>query len=282
MAVIIGSDGNDNLVSPDAWANDTIYGLGGNDRIEARGGDDLIIPGPGNNRIEGGDGRDTVVLPGTLEQYEFFRYENEGVIRGAEGVNTLLDVEAVRTDASGTLDLSNVPEFLAYAYLATYDSLADAFGTDRDAAWDHFTTYGAADGLTIQFDGMSYLAANTDVLASPDYGANVDEGAALHYLRHGRDEGRELDFNGTLYVAGDPGLTEVFRGGDTDALGTLHYVQYGFDAGIPTDRFNAASYAEQNPDLAAAGLVSDTQLAQHWIDYGSLEGRSGAYDSLIG
>jgi hypothetical protein len=282
MAAIVGTNGNDNLVSPEASSNDTINALAGDDRIEARGGDDLILPGPGNDRIEGGDGRDDVLLPGSLDQYELYRYTafgNEGVIRGPEGVDTLLDVEAIRTDISGTREFSDVPEFLSYAYLASYADLSAAFGEDRDAAWDHFYQVGAVEGREITFDGAGYLAANPDVLAAQ--GGNVDD-AALHYLRFGRAEGRQTDFDGAQYVASHADLIAAFRGqGDADALGTNHYVSFGLNEGRATDTFNETSYAALNPDLAVAGVVSAEALAEHWITHGAVEGRAGAYDPLI-
>jgi len=285
MAVIMGTEGPDRLVSPDANVDDTINALGGDDFIEARGGTDLIAPGAGNDHIEGGDGRDTILLPGNLDSFQFFRHDNEGVIRGPEGVDTLLDVEAVRTDASGTRDLDSVPEFLGYAYLASYNDLAAAFGADEGAAWTHFKTYGALEGRDITFDGTGYLAANPDVLASAEYGANVNEGAALHYLRYGMAEGRNTDFDGVVYVASYGDLIGAFRGAGSeaaiDAAGTQHFVQFGFLENRQTDLFNEATYAAANPDLAAAGLVTEDQLAMHWIQFGMDEGRTGAYDPVI-
>lgn len=284
MATIGGTDGNDNLIARDARDDDTIFGFGGDDRIEARGGDDTIIPGPGNDTIEGGDGRDTVVLGGNLDTYQIYRYGDEGVIRGAEGVDSLLDVEAIRTDINGTLDLDNVGEFLSYAYLASYRDLAQAFGDNADAGWQHFRQFGAAEGRQITFDGTSYLAANTDVLTNADFGGNVNEGAALHYLRFGANEGRQTDFDGVSYVASHPDLIAAFRSADpnaVDAAGTQHYVGFGFDEGRGIDLFNETAYAAQNPDLALAGLTTSEDLAMHWIDYGINEGRAGAYDPIV-
>lgn len=285
MVAILGTEGNDNLVSPESVSNDSINGLAGDDRIEARGGDDLLIPGPGNDRLEGGDGRDTVLLGGNLDDYQIYRWEDEGVIRGPEGVDTLLDIEAIATDLNGTREFGDVGQFLGYAYLASYEDLGNAFGEDRDAAWSHFRDHGALEGRSILFDGNSYLAANTDVLANADFGANADEGGALHYLRFGRAEGRETDFDGLSYVASHGDLITAFGASGVanaiDGAGTEHYVQFGFNEGRQVDLFNETQYALLNPDLALAGVITNDQLAWHFVTYGYEEGRQGAYDPVI-
>jgi serralysin len=280
MARLNGTDGNDNLIPSDSRSDDTIYAYAGDDTIDARNGDDLILPGLGNDYIVGGDGRDTVEISGNLGQYQIFRSQSGAVIRGPEGVDRLVDVEAVQTAANGTLELSSVPEFKAYSYLASYSDLSAAFGQDSFAAWNHFFEYGAREGRDITFDGASYLAANTDVLAA--FGNNAEQGA-LHYVSYGRNEGRNTDFDGAQYVASHGDLIAAFRNqGDADALGTNHFLSFGFQEGRTTDIFNEDSYAALNPDLAAAGLTTADQLAEHWINYGSVEGRAGAYDALIG
>ncbi len=40
--------------------------------------------------------------------------------------------------------------------------------------------------------------------------------------------------------------------------------------------FDAKYYASHNPDLAAAGIITDDQLYQHWITYGKKEGRKAS------
>ncbi|HWL81256.1 MAG TPA: hypothetical protein VNR89_09895 [Roseomonas sp.] len=285
MAVIVGSEIADRMIAPDAREDDIIYSLSGDDFIEARGGTDLIAPGPGNDRIEGGDGRDTILLSGTLGEYQLFRHDNEGIIRGPEGVDQLLDVEAVRTDISGTRDLSSVPEFSGLAYLASYADLAQALGTDEGAAWAHFYHFGAYEGRSITFNETSYLAANTDLLGSSMYGPTVEDGPTMHYLLHGRAEGRATDFDGVTYIASYVDLINGYgNSGDAaavDAAGTQHFVQFGFQEGRQTDLFNEVAYAAQNPDLPAGGLVTEEQLALHWIQHGIYEGRAGAYDPVI-
>lgn len=372
MAIIQGTEGNDDLVSPNARENDIISGLGGNDRIEARGGDDLIFPGLGNDRVEGGDGRDTVRVGGDVSNWEVFRYDNEGVMRGPEGVKTLLDVEGLEfTNNPGTYELSNFNKFFAYTYLASNLDVADTLGLNPDAAWDHYRDFGAVEGRQLSFDGNAYLAANTDVLASSDFGANAELGGARHFLAAGRAEGRPTDFAGLSYIASYEDLSSIY--GTNEPLGTEHFVQFGFNEGRSVsfdgldyvashvdlieafggsggaaaiedagaahyiqsgrteqrettfdglqyvashidlveafrasggeeaisdagalhfiqngfgedrslDLFNETTYAAANTDLAAVGVTSADDLAAHWIQFGSIEGRNGAYDPVI-
>ncbi|PHK96089.1 hypothetical protein CR162_04395 [Pseudoroseomonas rhizosphaerae] len=284
MAVIIGTEGNDDLVAPDSRENDTIVGLGGNDRIEARGGNDLLQPGPGIDRVEGGDGRDTVRVGGALEAWEVYRYENEGVLRGPEGVKTLLDIEALEfTGNPGAYEFNDFNEFLSYTYLASNLDVADALGVDPGAAFDHFRDYGAVEGRGFGFDGNSYLAANLDVLASPDFGANADEGGARHYLVAGRAEGRPTDFAGLSYIASHEDLIGVF--GANDVAGTEHFVQFGFNEGR-TVTFDGLDYVASHDDLIAAfggaggaAAIEDAGAA-HYIQNGLGEGRDITFGGL--
>lgn len=284
MAVIQGTEGNDDLVSPNARENDTIVALGGNDRIEARGGDDLIYPGIGNDRVEGGDGRDTVRVGGDIAQWEIYRYDNEGILRGPEGVKSLLDVEGLEfTGNPGTYELKNFNEFFAYSYLASNLDVADALGVNPDAAWDHFRDAGAIEGRQFGFDGNAYLAANTDVLASEDFGANADQGGARHYLVAGRAEGRPTDFAGLSYIASNEDLISAF--GVNEALGTQHYVQFGFNEGR-TVSFDGLDYVASHVDLiqafqgAGGAMAIEDAGAAHYIQNGRAEERTVSFDGL--
>ncbi len=70
MAIINGTDGNDNLVGTSD--NDTIYGNNGADTIIGGSGDDRLIPGNGNDILYGGDGNDE--LNAVLEEGHSFSY----------------------------------------------------------------------------------------------------------------------------------------------------------------------------------------------------------------
>jgi Ca2+-binding RTX toxin-like protein len=58
MAIIKGTNGNDNLVGTSA--NDTIYGYAGNDTLKGGSGNDIIYGDNGNDILNGGLGADTL------------------------------------------------------------------------------------------------------------------------------------------------------------------------------------------------------------------------------
>lgn len=282
MAVLIGTPGNDRLIAPDARENDSIAGDAGDDFIEARGGDDRITPGPGNDRVEGGDGRDTVIVSGDISQTEVYRYNNEGVLRGPDGLDTLLDVEAVQfTGVGGTLEMSDANSFLSYSYIASYGDLTEAYGADAGAGWRHFRDFGAVEGREITFNGNAYLAANTDVLSA--LGANADESGARHYLEYGRFEGRTTEFAALSYTASYGELIDSF-GTDTIAA-TAHFVQEGFNEGRGIS-FNGLEYVASYGDLIDAYGDAERPFdlgedgAGHYIQYGRGEGRETTFDGL--
>lgn len=76
-----------------------------------------------------------------------------------------------------------------YDYLASYNDLMDAFGSDAGRASAHYQQFGENEGRSQDnFDEAAYLAANPDVAADPYYSQN----AAQHYVEHGRSEGRSM------------------------------------------------------------------------------------------
>jgi len=76
-----------------------------------------------------------------------------------------------------------------YDYLASYNDLMNAFGSDAGRASAHYQQFGENEGRSQDnFDEAAYLAANPDVAADPYYSQN----AAQHYVEHGRSEGRSM------------------------------------------------------------------------------------------
>ncbi len=59
MAIIRGTNGNDNLIGTDE--DDLIFGRNGNDTIRGGSGNDFILTGRGNNIVDGGDGNDVII-----------------------------------------------------------------------------------------------------------------------------------------------------------------------------------------------------------------------------
>ena len=74
-----------------------------------------------------------------------------------------------------------------YHYLASYDDLINAFGTNIDQAIVHYYTYGVSERRAPnRFNDTAYLTKYSDVANDPYYSAH----AAEHYVRHGKSEQR--------------------------------------------------------------------------------------------
>ncbi len=86
-------DGNDAILLDDVGNDDLIYGLGGNDTINAGNGDDEVYGGEGNDSIAGSAGKDTV-------------YGDAGndIVRGGDGADTVYGGEGDDTGFGGDGD----------------------------------------------------------------------------------------------------------------------------------------------------------------------------------
>ncbi len=94
-----GTDGADLLVG----TSQEDYLLGGK-------GDDRFVAGKGNDGINGGDGNDTLILTGSLSDYDV-RTEGDGYrIRGAEGSDFVIHVENLSFEDGKTYLISDIAD----------------------------------------------------------------------------------------------------------------------------------------------------------------------------
>jgi len=136
-----------------------------------------------------------------------------------------------RTDSSsgsGSSGSSNLTDFQALNYIASYGDLINAFGTDIASAQSHYLNNGKAEGRILDnFDEWGYLASNNDLMKA--FGSDTTE-AVKHYISHGKSEGRSTDiFNAISYLNNYSDLQNAF--GNDQELATKHYVEYGFNEG---------------------------------------------------
>nr|WP_222533361.1 Ig-like domain-containing protein [Azospirillum sp. 412522] len=165
--------------------------------------------------------------------------------------------------------------FNALAYIASYPDLMAAFGTNTEAATQHYLQAGQAEGRTVTFDPLAYTASYPDLISAFGIDANA---AAQHYIQFGYSEGRHPDFNGLAYIASYPDLSAAF-GTNADA-GTRHYIQSGYAEGRSVT-FDGYNYLAANPDVALAYGVDANAAARHYIEHGQAEGRPAqGFDAL--
>lgn len=98
----------------------------------------------------------------------------------------------ISSDLSNTSDISDVASVkIDYHYLASYDDLMNAFGADLDRSILHYFSFGISEGrVPNRFNDIAYLQKYSDVANDSYFSAN----AAEHYVRHGRNEGRQFFF----------------------------------------------------------------------------------------
>lgn len=260
--------GNDILLGTDS--NDTLRGYAGDDTIKGGAGDDLLDGGSGVNLIDGGDGNnDTVARHASRADSGAVKYKDEIYVIDANGYDRLTNVEFIQyTDQ--TVAGATAPAFDGLSYLAANPDLAAVYGTDSEAAFDHYRSFGWSEGRTLTFNAAGYLADNPDLAAA--FGTNTAD-ATRHYIETGRNENRRFDFDAEAYLAANPDLIAAF--GNDPTAAALHYATIGRNEGRSLG-FDAQAYLARYPDLQAA-FGSDLQAATaHYVAEGYEEGRSAA------
>jgi hypothetical protein len=91
--------------------------------------------------------------------------------------------------SNGASEGRETDDFDEVQYLANYPDLQAAFGSNTDAATQHYIEHGFDEGR-VDFDGFQYIASHGDLIAA--FGMNEAAGVQ-HYLDFGEGEGRELD-----------------------------------------------------------------------------------------
>ena len=110
------------------------------------------------------------------------------------------------------------------AYVASYDDLIRAFGTDAHAGKLHYLTNGFDEQRSSTFDGLQHIATYDDLIDA--FGPDRHVGAT-HFINNGLDEQRlRDDFDEVQYVANYKDLQDAF-GTDYEAA-TRHYITNGY------------------------------------------------------
>ena len=166
---------------------------------------------------------------------------------------------------------NSITNFSIWNYLSSNIDLLATFGSDTDAAIQHYASHGYKEGRnTNGLNAMNYLASNQDLLAA--FGSDADA-ANQHYVTNGYAEGRSLDtFDEWSYLASNGDLISAY--GSSAVSATEHYVSNGYAEGRSIDTFDAWSYLASNDDLISAFGSSSVSATQHYVTNGYVEGRS--------
>lgn len=260
--------------------DDLLSGDGGDDFLYGDAGDDTLVGGAGFDTIDGGDGHDLLLLDRPIGSY-FLEQTTTGfrLWNGAE-YDTVTNIEGVRMSDGTVYSLTEFQRlsFNPLAYIAGYADLANGYGANALAGYQHYIQNGLAEGRTVRFNPINYLTANYDLAAGYGYDPFA---AATHYIEYGRFEGRRLSgFDPFIYGASNPDLARTY-GADPNGL-TQQFLEFGAREGRPVSGFNALVYAASNPDIATVFGGNVNGLVGHYLTIGADEGRpTDTFDPLI-
>ena len=257
--MLTGGTGNDTLHGN--GGNDLLVGGADNDTLYGGDGEDVLLGGVGRDRIEGGNGFDTATFTCAAAGYTRVGYNGHIYVRAANGdVDDVTGVEFLRFDDQ-TIDPNSVPQAPAInplEYIASYSDLIASFGPYQNRAelgHHHYVSNGIAEGRSVSFDGLAYLASHADLINAYRNDA-TDTRGAIHFITNGHAEGRGIVFKPASYLALHPDLQAAF-GNDLDAA-ARHYIQTGYFEGRPWDRAPAIS---SNGGGAAATIAMPETLS---------------------
>jgi Ca2+-binding RTX toxin-like protein len=257
---VVGGGFGDRL-SGDNGAN-FLYGGSGNDTLTGNGGRDVL---------EGAGGVDRAVYAGFAADYAVLGSSSGervvGYRLGGEQVDYLVGVEEI---AFGD---GLAPAVSVLHYTASYGDLIQLFGTNQDAALDHYFQFGHGEARTVTFDALAYIASWGDLIGL--FGTNADAGAA-HFIEHGFEEGRATTFDGLRYIASWGDLIELF-GPNADA-GERHFIEFGFEEGRATT-FESMRYLASHGDLIELFGPNADAGERHFIEFGFEEGRATTFNA---
>ncbi|MEQ9500312.1 MAG: M23 family metallopeptidase [Deltaproteobacteria bacterium] len=166
--------------------------------------------------------------------------------------------------------------FDAAFYLARYDDLRAAFGTNAAAARQHWQQHGIREGRrgSPELDPRWYLGQHADVANA--YGRWNYQGAIDHFVQYGAREGRagSSEVRVARYLALHSDLRQAF--GATNYPAALqHYRTYGLREGRQSaNHFDPAAYLARYADLRRAYGNDHRRALVHWIRWGRREGRN--------
>lgn len=109
--------------------------------------------------------------------------------------------------------------FDADYYSRTYPDLAAAFGTDENALFNHFVSYGIQEGrsCSAEFNPQAYRQRYADLQAA--FGSNM-AAYCRHYTNYGKAEGRDAAADGTVAVADTTAAASQAQTAQQPAAGT--------------------------------------------------------------
>jgi len=265
-----GNDGNNYILGN--IGRNTLAGGAGDDTIAMINGFAAFKPGGGTDRVDGGTGNDTLALGGYQSDYQVVTSGDRTFVVSSRSATEVTGVEQASfsntAPQSWSSLLASSNTFDGLSYIAGNTDLRAGFGANATAGVEHFINFGFAEGRTVTFNALDYIASYSDLRAT--FGADTAAGAT-HFINFGAMENRAITFDGWAYLASYGDLIQAF--GTNEGAAAQHFIRYGANENREIT-FNAEAYAAANADLAAAFGTDKEALARHYVAYGFAEGRS--------
>jgi Ca2+-binding RTX toxin-like protein len=189
---LLGTDGPNILVGLNGA--DTLLGGAGDDILYGGGGADVLMGGAGNDFIDGGGANDVAVYAGPATNFNFARNGADLVmtdLTGAEGVDTLVDIENLRFDGLNGASYSIVQ------------------GNNNNVTVGQTLNGGAGSQIVFGWGGNDTLngGAGNDILVGGTGDDTLDGGTGDDLILWRVGDGRDVVDGGTgtdtFHVAGD-------------------------------------------------------------------------------
>lgn len=176
-------------------------------------------------------------------------------------------------------------------FISLYPEVSNAVSQGvYKSGFEHYERYGANEGrwgnVTLEYNEVSYLAANPDVAAAVR--AGIFTSGYQHYISLGYTEGRLSSpygyFSTTYYLAENPDIPTTAQWPDykkysTDSELANHFLTIGAFKGLSPSAnvFNEFGYLAKNPDVAAAVFSGALPSGRaHYDAWGKSEGRDAS------
>ncbi|MBQ7345715.1 MAG: RICIN domain-containing protein, partial [Oscillospiraceae bacterium] len=166
-------------------------------------------------------------------------------------------------------------------YTNQNEDLKAAYGSDYEAAFEHFITYGQYEPHRLfskQFTAVRDVIFDPDVYRTkyPNVYANIDSDdnrLLTHFLKVGLSKGYSASavFDVTAYINENSGLTDIYK---DDYYGAVHhFIEYGQnESRVVSPILDTTYYTATYED--AAGMVAIDAM-RHFLSTGIPEGRRG-------
>jgi len=202
-------------------AADTITGTFVSETFNALAGNDSITGGGGNDTIDGGAGTDTVNFSAAQSTYRFGMRDGVLVIKGADGIDQLTNVEQVKFGTAAAVSVSSLQGSASDNGLL----YANIGGKNLYAVADAYT--GPVSGLVNQFLG----GATADVVLGTDKADFINALAGDDGVNGGGGNDVIDGGLGSNFITGGAGTDKFFVDGRSAATSNTWSTITDFSAG---------------------------------------------------